>query len=65
MAATCREFDISRKTGYKIFSRYKRCGLEGLADRSRPPYRQANRLPFTLGTPKAIDWSFSLTPLGT
>lgn len=46
MAVLCREFDISRKTGYKIFSRYKDCGLEGLTDRSRRPYRQANRLPF-------------------
>jgi putative transposase len=45
MAGLCREFDISRKTGYKIFSRYKDCGLEGLTDRSRRPYRQANRLP--------------------
>ncbi len=41
----CREFDISRKTGYKIFTRYQRSGLEGLTDRSRRPYRQANRLP--------------------
>ena len=46
MAVLCREFDISRKTGYKIFSRYKDCGLQGLTDRSRRPYRQANRLPF-------------------
>ena len=23
MAALCREFDISRKTGYKIFQRYQ------------------------------------------
>jgi putative transposase len=46
MAVLCREFDISRKTGYKIFARYKDCGLEGLTDRSRRPYRQANRLPF-------------------
>jgi transposase InsO family protein len=42
----CREFGISRKTGYKIFDRYQECGLEGLTDRSRRPYRQANRLPF-------------------
>jgi transposase InsO family protein len=46
MAAVCREFGISRKTGYKIFNRYKDCGLEGLQDRSRRPIRQANRLPF-------------------
>jgi transposase len=27
MAAVCREFGISRKTGYKIFDRYKEHGL--------------------------------------
>ena len=48
MAPLCREFDISRKTGYKIFLRYKDCGLEGLTDRSRRPYRQANQLPFQI-----------------
>src|SRR5690349_6724573 len=48
MAAVCREFDISRKTGYKIFNRFKDCGLDGLTDRSRRPYRQANRLPFQI-----------------
>src|ERR1700682_5833086 len=48
MAAWCREFDVSRKTGYKIFQRYKDCGLEGLTDRSRRPYRQANQLPFQI-----------------
>ena len=48
MAAMCREFDISRKTGYKIFSRFKDFGLEGLTDSSRRPYRQANRLPFQI-----------------
>src|SRR4029078_5098574 len=48
MAVLCREFDISRKTGYKIFQRYKDSGLEGLTDRSRRPYRHANRLPFQI-----------------
>src|SRR6266851_2085142 len=48
MAALCREFDVSRKTGYKIFQRYKNCGLQGLTDRSRRPYRQANQLPFQI-----------------
>jgi len=46
MAGLCREFDISRKTGYKIFQRYKDLGLQGLTARSRRPYRQANQLPF-------------------
>ena len=50
MAALCREFDISRKTGYKIFARYKDCGVEGLTDRSRRPYRHANRLAFQIET---------------
>ena len=46
MAALCREFGISRKTGYKVLDRYKESGLEALTDRSRRPYRQANQLPF-------------------
>jgi putative transposase len=46
MAPVCREFGISRVTGYKIFNRYKECGLDALYDRSRRPYRHANRLPF-------------------
>ena len=45
MATLCAEFGISRKTGYKIFERYKDCGVEGLTDRSRRPYRHANQLP--------------------
>ena len=46
MSDLCREFQISRKTGYKVYRRYRAFGLEGLTDRSRRPYRQANRLPF-------------------
>ena len=45
MAILCAEFGISRKTGYKIYDRYKDCGVQGLTDRSRRPLRQANRLP--------------------
>ncbi|MEC8858810.1 MAG: IS481 family transposase [Pseudomonadota bacterium] len=45
MTQVCRDFGISRKTGYKIFNRYKDSGLEGLVDRSRRPYRHANKLP--------------------
>ncbi len=45
MAELCREFGISRKTGYKIVDRYQECGIHGLTDRSRRPYRYANRLP--------------------
>jgi putative transposase len=45
MTALCAEFKISRKTGYKIFERYKDYGVHGLTDRSRRPYRHANQLP--------------------
>jgi transposase InsO family protein len=45
MTEVCRQFGISRKTGYKIFDRYKECGLAALSDRSRRPVRYANQLP--------------------
>lgn len=48
MAPLCAEFGISRKTGYKIFERYKDCGVQAFTDRSRRAYRQANRLPAQL-----------------
>lgn len=46
MAGLCRDFSISRKTGYKIWERYKDSGLKGLSDRDRRPYKQANQVPF-------------------
>jgi transposase InsO family protein len=45
MAELCREFGISRKTGYKFWDRYRKVGLFGLTDRVRKPYRYANQLP--------------------
>ena len=43
-------FAVSRvrhlaQTGYKIFERYQQCGVEGLSDRTRRPFRYANQLP--------------------
>ena len=46
IAPLCVEFGISRVTGHKIIERYKESGLEAFTDRSRRPFRQANRLPF-------------------
>lgn len=46
MVGLCREFGITRRTGYKIYNRYKECGLQGLNDRSRRPYRHSNQLPY-------------------
>ena len=45
MSAVCRSFGISRKTGYKIYNRYKQEGPIALSDRSRRPVRYANQLP--------------------
>src|SRR4051812_50098427 len=50
MASLCREFGISRKTGYKIFERYEECGLEGLTDQFK-----ADRL--VLVTQRALETS--------
>jgi transposase InsO family protein len=45
MSDVCGDFGISRKTGYKIYDRYKESGLAALSDRSRRPVRYANQLP--------------------
>ena len=43
MIDLCREFGVSRKTGYKIVERFRQFGAEGLFDRSRAPCRQWQR----------------------
>ena len=40
MSEACRQFGISRKTGYKIWGRYKEEGLPALAA-AAPPERRA------------------------
>ena len=44
MSSVCREFGISRKTGYKIYNRYRSEGMDAFCDRSRRPVRYANQL---------------------
>ncbi len=48
MTELCREFGISRKTGYKFWDRYREVGLHALTDRSRRPVRYANQLPIQI-----------------
>ena len=48
MAPLCREFGISRKTGYKLWDRYKEMGNEALIEQKRTPYRYANKLPLQI-----------------
>ena len=45
MSELCREFGISRKTGYKIYSRFQDLGPAGLYDESRAPKRQWQQTP--------------------
>lgn len=46
MAPLCREFEISRVTGHKIWNRYKESGAAGLHNRSRAPHAHPNRIPY-------------------
>jgi len=48
MAVLCREFGITRRTGYKFWDRYQEVGLHGLTDRTRRPVRYANQLPMQI-----------------
>lgn len=50
MTDVCRAFGIARKTGYKLFARYRQDGPVALADRSRRPVRYANQLPEQIET---------------
>ena len=45
MSDLCREFGISRKTGYKFLERYQEFGPNGLWDQSRKPERLARSMP--------------------
>src|SRR3954447_8258772 len=48
MAPLCREFGISRKTGYKILTRYNEVGLDGLTDRRAGPIATPINCPFQI-----------------
>ena len=45
MSDLCQEFEISRKTGYKLHDRFKAEGLEGLSDKPRLPIHRPNQTP--------------------
>lgn len=42
MTDICREFGISRNTGYNVFQRHMKSGSEAQNDQCRPPVRYAN-----------------------
>ncbi len=45
LSALCREYGISRKTGYKWLRRYEREGAAGLTERTRRPQRCPGQTP--------------------
>ncbi len=48
MTDLCQEFGISRVTGHKILKRYRDEGINALNDRSKRPWRLANRTPASI-----------------
>ena len=48
MAPLCREFGISRKTGYKFYDRYRDGGARAFNNRRRRPDRHAKQLPMVV-----------------
>src|ERR1700746_3726212 len=48
LTALCREFEISRPTGYLWLKRYQEAGVGGLAEKSRGPRRSPNQTPLAL-----------------
>jgi transposase InsO family protein len=48
MAPLCREFNISRKTGYQIWDKYQEFGQAAFLQQKRTPFRYANKLPVQL-----------------
>jgi transposase InsO family protein len=45
MSDVCRDFGISRKTGYKFVERYQQFGIDGLSDRLRSPITKPFKTP--------------------
>lgn len=48
MSHLCKEFGISRVTGYKIWDRYQEDGSRGLYNRSNAPHQHPNQIPFEI-----------------
>jgi putative transposase len=48
LSGLCRQFGISRKTGYKLWARYEAEGPAGLLERSHAPHRQPHALAETI-----------------
>lgn len=45
LSELCRQFGISRPTGYKFIHRYEEEGVAGLEEKQRSPHGHPNRIP--------------------
>ncbi len=59
-AEACRQFGISRKTGYKRLQRFRSFGWEGLGDRSRAPRSHPNETPRAIA--EQLIWAKQVHP---
>lgn len=55
----CRQFGISRKTGYKILARHAELGMAGLTDASRAPKTHPNQSPLARPAPSSLSATLS------
>ena len=46
MTDLCKEFGVSRKTGYKFKERYESCGIDGVKDLSKIPLNHPLKTPY-------------------
>ena len=60
MAPLCAEFEISRKTGYKIYDRYKDCGVGAHRGADRPAQARVSGL----GRPEDPREAATAVPVG-
>ena len=54
-AEICRQFGISRKSGYKLMQRYEQDGEQGLKERSRAPHRHPNAISQAMAADPALN----------
>jgi transposase-like protein len=54
-AATCRQFGISRQTGYELMARYNAEGERALAARSRAPHTHPNAINEAMAVRQCLD----------
>ena len=58
MTHVCEEFNISRKTGHKLWNRYQAKGAVGLEEKSRAPHRRVRLTPPLVEKGESVTYVF-------